>query len=226
MRKLMSESKHKFLSTLIVSIGAFLGFEALSFIAGIYQIKTYVYVSFYIYFFHVFWLTFIFDLHSKKRSVVGAYLSGELSQSLMKQAIADRLEHIKSWHYLRHFQNFLVLPGVIYWAVVILLFLNPFNEPIKQLIVVSSSLAMSLAYCHFKDFFRRKLEMREFGVKILALVKLYAAFLIFAATLGVVSYFGMDWTLLVLGIFCLTFILVYQALFQHRLLSVSIFPGI
>lgn len=220
----MSEQKQKFLSTLIVSLGAFLGFEALSFIAGIYQVKTYILVSFYVYFFHVFWLTFIFDLHAKKRSVIGAYLSGELSGSLIKQAIKDRLEHVKNWHYIRHFQNFLVLPAIIYWSVVILLFLNPFKEYIKQLIVVSASLAMTVAYWYFKDFLSKKLEMHEFGVKALSLVKLFAAFLIFSATMGVVWYFGMDWSLLALGIFCLTFILIYQSLFQHKLLSLDVYP--
>lgn len=222
----MSESKHKFLSTLIVSIGAFLGFEALSFIAGIYQIKTYVYVSFYIYFFHVFWLTFIFDLHAKKRSVLGAYLSGELDRGLIRQALKERFEHVFNWHYIRHFQNFLVLPAIIYWAVVILLFLNPFREEIKQLIVVSASLAQTVAYWYFKDFLSKKLEMHEFGVKALFLVKLFAAFLIFSATFGVIWYFGLEVRLLVLGIFSLAFILVYQSLFQHKLLWPKVYPWI
>lgn len=219
----MSEKKHKFLSTLIVSVGALLGFEALSFVVGIYQIRTYIYLSLVIYLFHVFWLTFIFDLHLKQRSVVGVYLSGELPWHLIRQALRERIYHLKSWHYFRHYQNYLVLPGVIYWGVVCLLFLNPFSEPIKQGVVITATIAQTVAYWYFKDFVRRRLETHELGLKILSLVKLFAAFLIFAAAVGVAWYFGLGWEFLAATVFALTFVLLYQAMFQHHLLAFYIY---
>ncbi|MBI2355837.1 MAG: hypothetical protein HYV13_01350 [Candidatus Doudnabacteria bacterium] len=222
MKALMTPQKQKFLSTLIVSVGAFLGFEALSLAVGLYQIKTYLELSIYIYLFHVFWLTFIFDLHLKERSIIGAILSGEIKAGMFAAAMKERFRYIINWHHFRHLQNFLILPGVIYWAVVALLFLNLFKESTKQVIVVSASLAMTVAYWYFKDFLSKKLEMHEVGVRVLALVKLYAAFLIFSAALGLTWYFGMHWSLLVLAVFALTFILIYQALFQLRLLSPNV----
>ncbi|MBI4049741.1 MAG: hypothetical protein HY395_02940 [Candidatus Doudnabacteria bacterium] len=224
LKPLMGERKQKLLSNLLVSLGAFLGFEALSTVVGLYQVRTYVLLSIYLYLFHVLWLTFLYDLHLKKKAVLINFRFNRSGWHLFSAALKERCEHVFNWHYFRHFQNFLVLPAVIYWAVVIILFLNPFKSPTKQLIVIASSLAMSVAYWHFKDFLSRQLEMHEFGVKVLSLVKLYAAFLIFAATLGVSWYFGIDWSFFVLAVFCLTFILIYQALFQHKLLSLNAFP--
>lgn len=219
----MNEEKQKFLSTLIVSIGAFLGFEALSLTAGLYQVKNYVVLSIYIYLFHVFWLTFIFDLHFKKVSIIGAYLSGELESHLVWQAIKDRVSQMLMWSNFRHYQNYLVLPGIIYWTTVCLLFLNPFKELIKQVIVIGSSLAMVVAYWYFKDFFSKKLEVHEVGLHILSLVKLYAAFLVSASSLGISWYFGMGPEFLVMAVFALTFFLLYQALFHHKLLNFQVY---
>lgn len=224
MRKLLSEQEQKFLSTLIVSLGAFLGFEALSIIIGLYQIKVYLWLSIFIYFFHVVWLMFLFDLHLKKRSVIGAFFSGELEGSMIKQALKERFLYMKNWHHFRHFQNFLVLPAVLYWAAVVLVFLNPFKEPLKQMVVILASLSMTVAYWYFKDFLSKQLEMHELGARILSLVKLIAAFLVFSAALGAIWYFGLHWSFLVLAVFCLTFILIYQSLFQHRLLSLQVYP--
>jgi hypothetical protein len=219
MKPIMSEQKQKFISTLIVSVGAFIGFEALSITLDLYQLRHYASLAVYIYIFHVLWLTFLFDLHFKKTSVVGAYLSGELSGNLVWQAIKQRVSYMMQWHYFRHYQNFLVLPGIIYWTTVCLLFLNPFREDIKQLIVVTSSLSMTIAYWYFKDFFSRQLETHEFGLRMLALVKLLAAFFAFASALGISSYFGLGSELMALAVFSMTFFLIYQVLFQHKLLD-------
>ncbi len=223
MRKLISDRKQKFLSTLIVSIGAFLGFEALAITVGLYQIKTYASLSVYIYLFHFIWLTFIFDLHLKKRSVIGAYLSGELAGNLIWQALKERVGHMTDWQYFRHYQNFLVLPAIIYWTSVCLIFLNPFRQDVKQLIVVSSSIAMAVVYWYFKDFFSKRLEAHELGLRILGLAKLFAAFFAFAAALGMTWYFGLGSEFLILAVFSLTFFLLYQALFQHKLLNFDVY---
>jgi hypothetical protein len=219
----MSETKNKILSVFIVTLGAFLGFQALSYVIGMYQLHDSMYVAFYIYAFHIFWLTFIFDLHLKKRGVLAAAKLNHQGWMMLKRALIDRVEHLRKWEYFRHYQNYLVLPSIIYWGTAILLFLNPFDTGLKQVTLLFSTLALSVAYWFMKEHVSRKLEHEDHWIKALSLVKLYAAFIIFSATLGVTFYYGYDATFLFSAIVALTFLLVYQALFQHRLLNFYIF---
>jgi len=226
MHPLVSEQKQKYLSTLIVSIGAFLGFEALSYVVGIYQLNTAVYVTFYVYAFHIFWLTFLFDLHLKKRGVLATARLNYKGAKMVWEACKQRVEHLRRWEYFRHYQNYLVLPGLIYWSTVTLVFLNPFNSELKQLIVLSASFAMCVAYWYMKEHISRRLEAQDHWIKILSLVKLFTAFLVYSAVVGTSMHFGYGESFLFLSVLTLTFLLVYQALFQHKLLTFHIFLGI
>jgi len=218
-----SEYKQKIISTAIVTIGAFLGFQALSYVLGLYQISSYVWMSIYIYAFHVFWLTFLFDLHFKKKPLLAEIHLSRTWAHMLWGGIKDRVSHMLNWHYFRHYQNFLILPGIIYWSVVVLLFLNPFANELKQLIIASSTLALGVVYWHFKEVFSKNLEAHEWSLHILALAKLFAAFLIYSAVFGVTRYYGFGLEFLGLAVFAMTFLLVYQALFQHKLLSFNVF---
>ena len=206
MKTLFGPVKHKIISVAIVSLGALLGFEALSFILGIYQIGMFVHVAVYIFLFHVFWLTFLFDLHLKNR---------------FWKSLKERTEHVFNWHYFRHYLNFYILPGLIYWSVVCILFLNPFNTLIKQTAIVAGSFCMSVAYWFFKETYSRKLELHEHSIKYLSLVKLFTAFLLYSAVLGITWYFGYGRNFLITFVFIGTYALLYQALFQHKLLSLN-----
>lgn len=223
MRDVFNEHKQKIFSTLLVTTGALLGFEAISYIVGIYQLNTAVYVAFYVYLFHIFWLTFIFDLHLKKRGVLANAKLNYKGAKMVRQALKDRLEHVRRWEYLRHYQNYLVLPGMIYWATIILLFLNPFNFSLKLLIVLLATFAMSVAYWYMKEHVSRRLEAQNHWIRVLSVVKLFAAFLIYSAIVGVAFHFGYNSTFVFLSTVTVTFLLVYQALFQHHLLNFEIF---
>jgi hypothetical protein len=223
MKPLVGETKQKLLSTFIVTLGAFLGFQALSAVIGIYQIQASFYLSLYIYVFHLFWLTFIFDLHLKNRGVLANARLNYSGANMLWMAFKDRVAHLRNWHYLRHYQNFLVLPGIIYWGTVILLMLNPFDWAFKQIIITTSTLALNVGYWYMKEHISRKLEHQDHWIRVLSLVKLYGAFIIFASTVGVTFYFGFNASFLFSAVSTLTFLLVYQALFQHHLLSFSIF---
>ncbi len=223
MQPLINETKQRYLSTVIVAVGAFLGFEALSSSIGIYQLKSSLYLSFYIYAFHVFWLTFLFDLHLRNRGVLANARLNHKGLKMLWEAFKDRCAHVRRWDYLRHYQNYLVLPGLLYWSTVILLFLNPFNNGIKELLVFSSTFAMSVAYWYMKEHISRKLEASDHWIHVLSLVKLFAAFLVYSAVLGVTIHYGYDVVFLLSAVLTLTFLLLYQALFQHNLLSFSIF---
>ena len=223
MQNLFNEQKQKILSTLMVTVGAFLGFEAISFVFGLYQLKIGLYLSFYIYAFHIFWLTFLFDLHLKNRGVIANARLNHRGLKMVWEAFKDRCAHVRRWEYIRHYQNYLVLPGLIYWSTVVLLFLNPFKWQLKELIVISSTVALNVAYWYMKEHISRKLEARDHWIKVLAIVKLFAAFLVFSALVGTTQYFNFGSDFLLMSTLTVTFLLVYQALFQHNLLNFQIF---
>ena len=223
MQDLFSQQKQKMLSTLIVTIGAFAGFEALSYVVSLYQLKSALYLSFYIYFFHILWLIFVFDLHLKKRGVLAELRLNHRGMSLVWRALKARFAYMTQWHHFRHFQNHLVLPGLLYWSCVILIFLSPFNYPLKQIIILATTVCLNIGYWFMKEHVSQRMEAHSGSLKYLALVKLFAAFLVYCALMGVTIHFGYGATFLGLAAGTLTFLLIYQALFQHHLLSFGAF---
>lgn len=223
MQPLMSERKQKYLSTFIVTFGALLGFEAVSYAIGIFQLRIGLYLCFYIYAFHIFWLTFLFDLHLKKRGVLAIAQMNNKGARIVWEAFKQRIEHLRKWEYLRHYQNYLVLPGLIYWGTVSLMFLNPFNGGLKQAVILISTFAMSVAYWFMKEHVSRRLEAQFGWIKILQLVKLYTAFLLYTALIAVSFRYNFAVGFFMIATMTVTFLLVYQALFQHNLLTFQIF---
>ncbi len=219
MRPLFNETQQKYISTLIVTAGAFLGFQAVSYAIGLYQLKTSLQLSFIVYAFHIFWLTFLFDLHFRKRAVMANARLNHKGLKMLWMAFLDRIEHVRRWEYFRHYQNYLVLPALLYWSVLSLCFLNPFNYVLKQALIITGTFAMSVAYWYMKEHISRQLEHKREWIKVLSMVKLFAAFLLYSALLGVTFRYGFDSSFLIAGTLTLTFLLVYQALFQHRLLT-------
>ncbi|MBI2607517.1 MAG: hypothetical protein HYW51_01705 [Candidatus Doudnabacteria bacterium] len=217
----MTELQHKTLSTFIVTAISFLGFQALVFIVSIYQLGQYFRAAFWIYAFLVFWLLFIFDLHLRNRGVFALLKLKHNGVRLVWEALKKRVEHVFNWHYFSHLLAFLVLPSIIFWSTVALIALNPFAEQIKQIIVVMTVINLAVAYWYFTERFSKKLEAHELGLKVLNLVKLFAAYLAAASILGLTWYFGFGEGFLLAGIFTLTFLVMYQALFQHKLLKLS-----
>lgn len=205
--------QHKITSALIVTVITFLGFQALSVIIGLNQQQTFVSTAVYIFIFHIFWIAFVFDLQLKYRSSVG--IVSAKFQNLVREALIVRFRHFFHWHYLRHYLNYLVLPTLLYWAVVILLFINPFAHQFKQAMIWSSTLVLTTFYWHMREHLTARIEMRYTALRILSALKLFAAYLVFAAAIGGVYYYGLDAHLLFYAIAGASFMLLHQALFQH-----------
>ncbi|MGE5297842.1 MAG: hypothetical protein ACM3KM_01640 [Acidobacteriaceae bacterium] len=223
MKPIISEFKQKVLSSAVSVLLTFAGFEALSYLIGrTYQLEIFAGLALNIYILHLIWLIFLFDLHLRKRAIL-LELAEHKGFVLFQKALALRVAHLFQWTYFRHYLNFLILPSIVFWSVVTLICLNPFNNGVKQAVIVFASLCMSVAYWHFKESFNRRFEVHHLGIKILNLVKILAAFLFFAAVLGFTFYFGYGPWFLGVSVFAGSFILVYQALFQHKLFNWSLF---
>jgi hypothetical protein len=200
---------------LITGLGTFFGLQALSFSIGIFQLKSSVALAFYLYAFLVVWMTFLFDLHLKKRGVLANARLNHKGFKMVWEAFKERVDYVRHWKNWRHFQNYLLMPCVIYWSVFALMVMNPFDAVLKQGIIVSSSIALTVTYWFLKEHVSRQLESTSSWVHLLSATKLFAAFLAYSALVGITFNYGYNLEFLVLWVFAVTFFLVYQALFQH-----------
>ncbi len=213
MRAIIDPSKQKFVIILVAALTTFFGLEVASQTLATYQLPLFLRVSLYVYLFLIFWQTFVFDLHLKK---AGSWRALEHS---LWQALKARFEYLKERHHWLHFQNYLILPGFIYWMTVALLFLNPFDELRKQVWIFLSTVALSGGFWYLKTVFYSHREASRISREVIFLAKLYASYLSFAAGLGLVRYFGLGAEFFTLTAFLITFWLLFQALFQHHFIG-------
>lgn len=213
MKYFVSPSKHKLVVVLIAAGISLLGLEVVSFTLGIYQVFLALRISFYVYLALVFLQTFVFDMHLRPSSTLQA------AERTFFQALKERFQYLKVKHHWLHFQNYLILPGLIYWTTVSLLYLNSFDRGVKQVFIFLSSLALVICFWYLKTVFLRHVEAKRTTRQLIFIVKLYASYLSYAAALGVLRFFdfsGLNVYWFVSTVFCVTFLIMYQALFQHH----------
>ena len=216
------------LAVFIASVCAFLGLQAASFVLGLNEVSTFLGVSFAVYLFLVIWQAFIFDLHLKTSSI-------RTIERTLLGGLKNRWAYLWNIHHFLHFQNYLILPGIIYWMTVILIYLNPFDELVKQVWIAASSIALAAAQWYLKTVFLAHKESGAPARQIIFTAKLYASYIAFAAAFGISRYFGPlpadqkpddYFTLGAPGFaviaFCATVLLLYQALFQHHFVGFKI----
>jgi hypothetical protein len=216
--------KHRIIAVATSVVTAYFGFQSLDLIVGIYQVQTYFTVSWYIYAFHIFWLLFIFDLHFKTVGHLEQARKNYSGIAVFWQAFKNRSRHLYHWSYVRHYLNYLIMPSIFYWSVIILMYLNPFHELFKDGLIITSTAALGITYWYFKEAFSHHMELHSVGLRALALVKIFAAFLAYTALIALGKYFGINLYVLMPTVFIVTFLLLYQALFQHRLLRLETYP--
>lgn len=218
----MQYDVHNRIAVFVASLAAFLGMELASFVLGLNEVAIFIGISFAVYVFLVIWQIFIFDLHSKH---IGALI----------RSVSERFWYLRSGHHFLHFVNYLILPGIIYWMTVIVLYLEPFDELIKQVWIIFSGLALAISQWYMKTVFLAHKEAPSAARQFIFLAKLYASYIAFVAAFGISRYFGyLPWEIrpegyFTLGapafsviIFCVTVLLLFQALFQHHYVGFKI----
>jgi hypothetical protein len=210
----MNQHQHKILSALIVTTITFLGFESLAVIIGLYQTPAFITTAVYLFLFHIFWIAFVFDLHLKRVAAVS--LNSARYRSLVREALLQRFEHFLNWRYIRHFINYFILPSILFWSTILLLFLNPFNQGLKQIIVIVSTVTFSVAYWHLKEHVSARQEAHHSWLRVLATAKIVVAYLAFAAVIGYSWYYGLGSQIVFYYIAAVAFLLIHQALFSYN----------
>ena len=161
-------------------------------------------------FFHNHPAFFIFDLHLKKAGSVTAW-----ERSLVR-ALIHRTEYLEQIDHLAHFLNYLILPSVVYWATVGLLYLNPFDFALKQIFILLSTIALTINFWYLKSVFLDHKKSRYIERQLFFLVKLYAIFVAFTVSFGISRYFGYPGEVFWVLVAGITYVLMYQAFFQHH----------
>ena len=158
--------------------------------------QLYLQASGMIYFFMILWLYF-FRCSLQEQSLISSNLS---------HFVVLRFKHFLKWEHLRYFQNYLILPGILYWGAVILIGINFQQYKLQQFIIIATSISLITCYTFFKSFHKREISTNHFI--ILTYVKLYASWLIaseprhhlvllFTPTIFILSFF------LLLSSFCI-----------------------
>lgn len=213
MKVLIDELGQKRIVVGVAAAASFLGLQAASGAIGAFQIKAFLKVALDVYLFLAFWQMFVFDLHLKNTT------SWKVLKRSFFATFKQRFRHLVKHHHWLHFQNYLILPAIIFWSAVGLLYLNPFETPVKQSVIILTSAALTICFWYLKTVFYRHQEAGQLKRSLIFLTKFFAAYLGFAAVLGLTRHFGFSLWIAGLSVFSLTYLLLHQAFFQHHFLG-------
>lgn len=219
--------QQKIISSALIAIVAYGGFEIVVYILNLNQPVLFIKSAFAVWLYLAFKITFLYDLHfkqagalqrSKKRHEAVSHKVLRII-SIILSAVSDRFSHLLKKHHWAQFQNYLILPGLVFWGTVILLYVNMGNVRLQQILILLSGSALVVNYWYLKEVFFRKTEKLDPDIfSGLGGVKIYASTIIFAASLAIMRRFCLDHWYFLAAVFGVTYLLAHQALFQHRML--------
>ncbi len=229
----MTIKHQKFISAILIAFVVFGGFEILIAIINLNQPIWFVKAGFAIWLYLALKIGLLYDLHFKNPGALGRAIKKHesiehwllRSSKVVLSALLDRFSHLATKDHWLKFQNYLILPGILFWSTVILIYKNssPVSDrPLQQFFALLSGLSLVVTYWYLKEIFLRKSEKVESDVFAgLASVKVYAASIAYGSALAILRRFCLDNSLFVMAVFCLTFLLIYQALFQHKQVNIK-----
>lgn len=210
MRVIIDPKNQKFYVTAIAALVLFFGLQAVSLALDFYQIGAYFQIALAVYVFVGVFQMFVFDLHLKPARTLQTF------ERSVWQAFRDRFRYLVERKHWLHFQNYLLLPGIIYWSTIGILGLNLFDNMRKQVWISLSTLALATTFWYLKTVFYEHHRSSRMARELIFLCKMYASFVSFSAALGLARYFGYGGMWVGLLVFLLTYLLLYQAFFQHH----------
>ena len=213
MKHLIDISKHRLIIVAVATLVSFFGFRAGSAALDSYQLDKFWLISLYVYLFLVFWQSFVFDLHLKT-----TYTWSGWEKSFFR-ALKQRFSYMFEKNHFGHYQNYLILPAIIYWSTVVMLFLNPFEDLLKSVFASAGAIALAISFWYLKTVFYSHVSAHRGTKQIIFITKLFASYASFTAAFGLASYFGLGGFVFGLIIFALTYLLIHQAFFQHHYLG-------
>ncbi|MEK7618223.1 MAG: hypothetical protein AAB410_03680 [Patescibacteria group bacterium] len=218
--------EQKIISSFLIAIVAYGGFEIVAYILNLNEPVLFIKAAFAIWLYLAFKITFLYDLHFKEPGALerSKKRHGAVSDRALRvistalSAVSDRFSHLLKKHHWAQFQNYLILPGMLFWGTVILLYVDMGNTKLQQILIFLSGSALVVNYWYLKEVFFRKTEKLDPDIfSGLGAVKIYVSAIIFAASLAIMRRFCLEHWYFLAAVFSLTYLLAHQALFQHRL---------
>lgn len=210
------------------AIFSYLGFTSLSFLTSIYQLAVFLQIALILYLFLIFSISFVFDLKLKlpkswqRSSYYYHHVKHRVSRLLkiVGRALALRFRYLNSEKHWRHFLNYLILPSALYWAIVVLIFLNPFETLFKQIFIITGVLLFTILIWHLKAIFISYSSASINARYLMFASMVITGFLAFSAALGLTWYLGMSITAFAVSVFAVSALLMYQSLYHHPFLDI------
>lgn len=223
----MTLRSEKLLSLLWVSLGALLCFEALIYILNLNQPGIFIRLALAVAVYLTLQIAFFYDLHFKTTGKFGCehkHISlvdwSFCRVKLLVNYGRQRLHHFRHWKTLRHWIHCMGMPTLLYWATVGIIFLNFNRQFVQQLFAITSTMALAFFFWHLKEIYLdRGEQMKDSAHVVFQAIKLYSAFTIFLASLGLVQHFCLSYWSLGPIIFVGIFTLMYQSLFHMQKIS-------
>ncbi len=207
----MTEKTQKIIATTLVFLVTAFSFWALLQIVNADQIGIYLRTAFYFWLFIWVFITFLFDLHFKDPSL-----------KVLEGAFAERFKHLLTWKSYSRAAHYLFIPSFIFWSSAIIFYLELAHYQTQNIVAVISVLALTVDFYYIKEVFSRKKELVDADIFVAAsVIKIYSAALVFAAAMGLMRSYCLPASWFFAAIFALSFMHIYLALYQHRLIELK-----
>ncbi len=221
----MTQKTQKIITSVLVAIGVTVGFQILILLANIYQIRYFFIASVLIWLYLWVKIAVLYDLHFRvsdswqRAKTAHRHIENDFHRVIrtVLTALWHRIEHLRNFQTFKHYLNYLLLPGFIFWSTAAIIFVNLGQTLTQQLYAWLSSGALIVAFWYLKEIFSRKKEQVDYDVFVaLSSVKIYAVTIAYGSGLIMLKRYCLEPKLFVAGIFAVTFLFIYQALFQHN----------
>ncbi len=226
----MTYKTQKFVIATLIFLTVLGGFEALIYIINLNQTSIFIWTALAIWLYLWLKISLLYDLHFKNPGALKRAktkhepITHRLHRTLriLLSAFWDRIKHFRQWKTFSLWLNYLLLPGIIFWATVVIFYLNLGHLALQQAFAVLSALAGIAAYWHIKEIYTAKEEKVSLdSFAVLSAVKIYTALVAYGAAIQYAKYncdfISPAWFFTI--VFCISFLLIYQALFQHAYTS-------
>ena len=224
----MDHKTQKILSAFFIAGTSVFGFQILIYLVNLNQVSTFLQVAFWVWLYLCAMILLFFDLHfkapgalalAKKRHEGVTHRFVRLSK-VLATALGHRLGHYFRIKEVKAFFVYLLLPSFLYWFTVSVFYGNMGQARVQQLYAWISTGAMVAIFWYLKEAFHRKQERVDSDIFVaFSVAKIYTLTLAFGAGLELIRRYCLDPRLYAGVVFSVSFLLIYQALFQHNFLK-------
>jgi hypothetical protein len=196
----MTAKTQKLICTTLVFLATAFSFWGLLQIVNADQIAIYLRTAFYFWLFIWVFITFLFDLHFKDP--------------------LDRFRHFLTWKSYSRAAHYLLIPSFIFWSSAVIFYLELAHYRTQDVVAIISLLALTVDFYYIKEVFSRKKELVDADIFAAAsVIKIYSMALAFAAAMGLMRSYCLPASWFFAAILALSFLHIYLALYQHRLVE-------